>query len=192
MHTHSTEGMCLFARPLPLSFARPSTVTISPKHGQQRRTLVDSILWRAPPPCFPSYLLTKQRTAQSQSGRRSTPPLSSFERWRERRRLEKFQHTPAYREGHLFQFWCSVPRTLKLKAPLHYFRRPCHQLKVPLPWFSAALRFSIVVSCNLLAEASVTGRGRAAAWSISKEVFFFFFLVFSEKATRAGDEKQRK
>ena len=74
--------------------ARPSTMTISPKHGQQRRTLVDnSTLWRAPPPYFPSYLLTKQRIAQSQSGRRSAPPLSSFERWREPRRLEKFQHT---------------------------------------------------------------------------------------------------
>ena len=102
---------CVFSRVLSesLSSARPSTVTISPKHGQQRRTLVDnSTLRRAPPPYFPSYLLTKQRTAQSQSGRRSAPPLSSFERWRERRRLEKFQHTPADCEGHLFQFSCSV------------------------------------------------------------------------------------
>ena len=98
---------CVFSRVLSesLSSARPSTVTISPKHGQQRRTLVDnSTLWRAPPPYFPSYLLTKQRTAQSQSGRRSALPLSSFERCRERRRLKKFQHTPADREGHLFSF----------------------------------------------------------------------------------------
>ena len=88
----------------------------------------------------------------------------------------KNSNTPADREGHLFQFWCSVPRTLKLKkAPLHYFRRPCHHLKVALPWFSSALRFSIVMSCNLQAEANVTGRGRAAAWSISKEVFFGIF-----------------
>ena len=53
-----------------LSSARPSTVTISPKHGQQRRTLVDnSTSWRAPPPYFPSSLLTKQRTAAN--GRKS-------------------------------------------------------------------------------------------------------------------------
>ena len=31
------------------------------------------------------------------------------------------------------------------------------------------------MSCNLQAEANVTGRGRAAAWSISKEVFFLYF-----------------
>ena len=36
-------------------------------------------------------------------------------------------------------------------------------------------------ACYLVAEASVTGRGRAAAWSISKEVFFFFFWYFRKK-----------
>ena len=179
---------CVFSRVLSesLSSARPSTATISPKHGQQRRTLVDSTLWRAPPPYFPSYLLTKQRMAQS--GRRSAPPLSSFERWCERRRLKKFQHTPADRKGHLFHFWCSVPRTLKFKkAPLHCFRRPCHHLKVALPWFLSALQFSIIVSCNLQAEASVTGRGRgrAAVWSISKEVFLYFFIWYFRKKLRA-------
>ena len=45
-----------------------------------------------------------------------------------------------------------------------------------LPWFSPALRFSIVVSCNLQAEASVTGPEQAAAWSISKEVFFLWYF----------------
>ena len=76
-----------------------------------------------------------------------------------------------------FSFDAPSSRTLKLKkASLHYFRRPCHQMKVAVPWFSSAFWFSIVVSWNLQAEASVTGRGRAAAWSISKEVFFFWYF----------------
>ena len=81
-----------------------------------------------------------------------------------------------------FSFDAPFSRTLKLKkASLHYFRRPCHHLKVALPWFSSAFGFSTVVSCNLQAEASVTGHGRAAAWSISKEVFFFLKWYFRKK-----------
>ena len=184
--------MCLFPRPLRVSLlckAFNRDIIISPKHGQQRRTLVDSTLWRAPPPYFSKYLLTKQRTAQSHSGRRSAPPLSSFERWRKRRRLKKFQHTPADREGHLFQFSCSVPKTLKVKkAPLHYFRRPCHHLKVALPWFSSALRFSIILSCNLQAGAWQGAGG--PAWSISKEVFFFFLYFRKKLRARATRNKE--
>ena len=77
-----------------------------------------------------------------------------------------------------FSFDALSSRTMmKLKkAPLHYFRRPCHHLKVALPWCSSAMGFSIVMSCNLHAEASATGRGWAAAWSISKEFFFFWYF----------------
>ena len=185
---------CVFSRVLSesLSSARPSTVTISPKHGQQRRILVDnSTLWRAPPPYFPSYLLTKQRMAQSQSCRRSAPPLSSFKRWRERRRLEKFQHTSGSRRPSFSVLMLRPQELWSLKkAPLHYFRRPCRHLKVALPWLSSALRFSIVVSCNLQAEASATGRGRgrAEAWSISKEVFFF--CIFGKSYARGRRENK--
>ena len=92
-----------------------------------------------------------------------------------------------------FTFDAPSSRILKLKkAALHYFRRPCHHLKVALTWFSSALRFSIVVSCNLQAEASVTGRGRAEAWSIcAKEVFFFFFWYFRKKL-RARATRNKK
>ena len=83
-----------------------------------------------------------------------------------------------------FSFDAPSSRTLKLKkAPLHYFHRPCHHLKVALPWLSSALRFSIVVSCNLQAEASVTGRGRAEAL-VDFEVFFFFFCIFGKSYVR--------
>ena len=120
------------------------------------------------------------------------PAFVELRRWRERWRLEKFQHTPADREGHLFSFDALSSRTLKLKkAPLHYFHRPCHHLKVALPWFSSALRFSIVVSCNLQAEATVTGHGRtcAEAWSISKEDFFFG--IFGKSYARGRRETKK-
>ena len=91
-----------------------------------------------------------------------------------------------------FSFDAPSSRTLKLrKSPPSLFSS---SMPPPESGFSLNSRRlcglqSSPRSCNLQAEASVTGRGRAAAWSISKEVFFF---VFSEKATRAGDEKQRK
>ena len=183
--------MCLFPRPLRVSLlCKAFNRDNFPKTRAPKKNPRWLHLWRAPPPYFPSYLLTKPRTAQSQSGRRSAPPLSSFERWRERRRLKKFQHTPADREGHLFQYSCSVLRTLKLKkAPLHYFRRPCHHLKVALPWFSSALQFSIVVSCKLQAGASVTGRRRASL--VDFEVFFFFFCIFGKSYARGRRETKK-
>ena len=80
----------------PWSHVTWSTMT-TPLYGELHLYTFPRICWRS-----------SERRMQSQSGRRSAPPLSSFERWRERRRLEKFQHTPADREGLLFQFLCSV------------------------------------------------------------------------------------
>ena len=89
-----------------------------------------------------------------------------------------------------FSFDAPSSRTLKLKkAPLgpSLFSSSMPPPESGSP-FSSALRFSIVVSCNLQAEASVTGRERAAAWSISKEVFFlgggYFRKKLRARATR--------
>ena len=191
---YSFDWRRLFPRPLrvsdPLILWRPSTVTISPKHRQQRRTLVDnSTSWRAPPPYFPSYLLTKQPTAHAKSEWSSIGP--AFVELRALTRTSTAWKIPTHNSrSRRPSFSVLMLRPQELwslkKASLHYFRRPCHHLKVALPWFSSAFGFSIVVSCNLQAEASVTGRGRAAVWSISKEVFFFryFRKKLRARATR--------
>ena len=172
---------CVFSRVLSesLSSARPSTVTISPQHGQQRRTLVDnSTSWRAPPPYFPSYLLTKQRTAQSHSGRRSAPPLSSFKRWRKRRRLEKFQHAPADCEGHLSSVLTLLSQ--ELWAPLHYFSSsmPPPESGAPLIPVGFAVFNRRVMQ---LASRGECDRARAGSSLVDFEGTFFFLVIFGKK-----------
>ena len=56
-------------------------------------------------------------------------------------------------------------------------------------WLSLDSRRLFVVSCNLQTEASVTGRGRVAAWSISK---FFFFFGTSGKSHASGRRETKK
>ena len=93
-----------------------------------------------------------------------------------------------------FSFDAPSSRTLKLKkAPLHYFRRPCHYLKVALPWFSSALRFSIVVSCNLHAEAlGKCDRARAGSSLVDFERSFFYFFGFFGKSYSRGRRETKK
>ena len=89
----------------------------------------------------------------------------------------------------LLSFDAPSSRTLKLnKASLHYFRRPCHHLRVALPWFLSALGFSIVMSCNLQAEASVTGGSMV---DFEGSFFFFRYWYFRKKLrTRATRNKE--
>ena len=157
------------------------------KHGQERKSLVDnSTLWRAPLPYFPSYLLTKQRMAQSQSGRRSAPPLSSFERWRER---------PTHTSG--------SPRPSFSVLML----RPQERWSLNKPPFTIIVvhattwKWLSLDSCRLCGFQSSChatckqrrvwpGAGGQKLGRFRRK--FFFFFVFSEKAKREGDEKQRK
>ena len=93
-----------------------------------------------------------------------------------------------------FSFDAPSSRTLKLKkAPLHYFRRPCHHLKVALPWFSSALRFSIVVSCNLHAEApGKCDRARAGSSLVDFEGSFYLFFWFFRKKLLARATRNKE
>ena len=186
---------CVFSRILSesLSSARPSTVTISPNTGSKEEPLLTTPLYGE------LHLHTFPRICWRSSERRKVRVVV------DRPRLCRGSSVDANVDGlktsntHqriakaiFFSYDAPSSRTLKLKkASPHYFRRPCHHLKVALPWFSSALRFSIVVSCNLQAEASVTGRERAAAaWSISKEVFFFFG-IFGKSYARGRRETKK-
>ena len=122
---------------------------------QQRGILVNNYTsWRAPPPCFPSSLLTKQRTVKS--GGRSAPPLSSnisrlSERWRKHRILENLQHTPV--EDCLFQFRpCFLKNSEAKKSSRSLFSLSIQPPESGAPlkaWFPSALWISIVLSCDL-------------------------------------------
>ena len=92
-----------------------------------------------------------------------------------------------------FSFDAPSSRTLKLKkAPLHYFRRPCHHLSEsgsPLILVGFAVFNRRVMQLASRGETG-KGRGRAAAWSISKEVFFFFG-IFGKSYARGRRETKK-
>ena len=155
----------------------------SPLHGKVRLHAS-----RRRRPCWP-----KQQKVQS--GGRSPPPLffssnaSSVDA-----NVVDFTISNTH-QPKAISFSCDAPAsgTLTLKrAPVHYFRRPCHHLTVALPWFLSALQFSIVVSCMQLARTSACGRARAGGSLVDFQSNFCSLFVFSEKATSAGDDKQRK
>ena len=177
-----------------LSSARPSTVTISPKHGQQRRTLVDnSTSWRAPPPYFPSSLLTKQRTAANgrKSERSSIGP--AFVELRAMTQASKAwkipTHTSRSRRPSFFSF--DAPSSITLSSPsLFSSSKPPPESGAPLIPVGFAVFNRRVMQ---LASRGECDRARAGSSLVDFEgTFFFFFWYFRNKATRAGDEKQRK
>ena len=172
------------------SSARPSTVTIFPKHGQQRRTLVDkSTLWRAPPAYVPLNLLTKQQTAQSQSGRRSAPSLSSFERWREHRTVKIPTH---HRIATVIFFSFDAPssRTLKVKKSspsLFSSSMPPPESGSPLTLVGFA-----VFNRRVMQLASRGGCDRARAGSsLGDFEWSFFFCIFGKSYARGRRETKK-
>ena len=168
-------------------------MTISPKHGQQRRTLVDnSTLWWAPPPYFPSIcwrsserwkvrvVVDRPRRCRASSVDANVDGLKNS---------NTHQRTA---KAIFFSFDAPSSRTLKLKkASLHYFRRPPHHLK--LKWLSLDSRrlLGFQSSCHATCQQRRVWPG-AGGQQLGRFRRKFLFLVFSEKATRMGDEKQRK
>ena len=187
--TYSTEGMCHFPRPLWVSLLCKA---FNRDNFPKTRAAKKNPCWlhfMASSTSILSLVFADEAANGAKSEWSSIGP--AFVELRALTRTLRAWKIPTHTSGSRRPSFSvfdapSSPRTWKLKtASLHYFRRPCHHLKVAVPWFSSALRFSIVVSCNLQAEASVTGRGRAATWSISKEVFFFFFFGIFGKKLRA-------
>ena len=188
------KACVFFLRPLRVSLlCKAFNRENFPKTRAAKKKLVDnSTLWRAPPPYFPSYLLTKQRTGQSQSGCRSAPPLSSLERWRERRRLEKFQNTPADRESHLFQFWCSVLKNSEAKKKLPFTVFVVHGMPPPESGSPLILVGFAVFNRRVMQLASRVERDRARVGSslVDFEGSFFFWYFRKKLRARATRNKE--
>ena len=104
----------------------------------------------------------------------------------------KNSNTAADHEGRLFHFWCSLPKNSENSKEVPFTIFVAHtgnHLKVALPWFLSELAvFNRRV--KQLASRGECDRARAGRTFVDFDSKFFF--VFSIKATRGGNEKQRK
>ena len=192
-HHSSIEGTCLFPRPLRVCLLCkalkrdnfPKTRAADKNPGRQLHFMASSTSILS--------LVFSDEAATAQSGGRSAPPLSSFERWRERRRLEKFQHTLADREGHLFQFWCSVlenSEAYKSSPSLFSSSMPPPESGSPLILVGFAVFNRRVMQ---LASRGECDRAWAGSSLVDFECsfFFFFFGIFGKSYARRQRETKK-